>query len=122
MYTREEEPRSVVGGGGTPPYTVRSGFCNPEPTDPIKRAEYFLEQMRVYLDLHMHKKNVNNEYHQIEIIFNALLNVITETNYKILADTLCSTGKRVNASYTKSSQYWNEFLKFMHYKLTGRTY
>ncbi len=69
------------------------------PDDPTERIEYMLEQ-------------------QVEIIFNALLNVMSEQNYKVLANTLCNTSKRLSALRGKNI-YWSEFLRYMHWKLTG---
>lgn len=99
-------------------YVVRSGDYRNIPQDSMERAEYYLEQMRMYLEVN----KVSKEYKDIEIIFNAMMNIMAETNFKIIASCLFDTGKRVNCSSIKSAQFWSEFLRFMHWKTTGRTY
>nr|QBK87768.1 MAG: hypothetical protein LCMAC202_01040 [Marseillevirus LCMAC202] len=84
------------------------------PDDPTERIEYMLEQMRVCIDI----QQSSEEQQQVEIIFNALLNVMSEQNYKVLANTLCNTSKRLSALRGKNI-YWSEFLRYMHWKLTG---
>nr|QBK87389.1 MAG: hypothetical protein LCMAC201_02990 [Marseillevirus LCMAC201] len=114
-----------------------------------KQAEYALEQMRVYLEIgtlaaslrsakvhkpasgsnpevpsgvqpHITGTVAAEEYQQVEIIFNALLNVMPEDNYKILANTLCNTRKQLNSLSGRSFIYWSAFVRYMHWKLTGR--
>ena len=86
---------------------------------PDEQAEYVLEQMRVYLEIRQTER-ATEEYQKVEIIFNALLNVMSEENYKILADTLCNTSKQLSSLSGHSFAYWSVFVKYMHWKLTGR--
>lgn len=101
-------------------YIARDGIQDYSPTNPTERAEYYLEQIRVYLLLHQHHKN--NEYAQVQIIFNSFLNIMTEDNYQILVKIMNETSAKLSTMSSYSMTYWNEFLKYTHWKMTNHAF
>lgn len=84
-------------------------------TDPEAEADWLSEQMREHI------KRTNN--YQTELLFDALLNLRTEKRYVHIADTLLATREKLgNDIDSNTFVYWNKFLRYLHWKLTGHDF
>jgi len=85
--------------------------------EPLRRSFYMLDQMRYHLEMIKSNENKKEEYEQTQIIFNGLLNLQLEKNYKNIIDILKSTSSKINSLYGKNTTYWFEFMKFADWKI-----
>ena len=104
-------------------YSLKLGIKSYKPDDPEERARYILEQMKEYLYLETEDQYSvckYMEYEQAQMIFNSFININSEISYKMLITILLNTSGRIYELYGRNSEYWNEFLKYCHWKMTGR--
>ena len=80
-----------------------------------------IDQIKTYLRLYENSKN--EEYKQVQIIFNSLINNLNEKDYKKLLHILTTTSNLIGTPYGGHSQmYWNSFLQVINSLLTNTSF
>ena len=76
-----------------------------------------LEQMRIYLKLNHGIRQFEEEYKQVEIIFNALILAIGNPCYKNLLRTFLDTNRKISGVHGKSLIYWRDYVRYMDVRM-----
>lgn len=80
-----------------------------------------LDQIRTFLDLNKHNKT-DNDYKQVLIIFQNLINIINEKDGTVLMSTLTKTRSLIETISSLgrfSAIYWGFFLRIVDENLRG---
>ena len=93
--------------------TVYSGNYDLTPEEPVARAKYMLEQMRIYLLLHKNDSE-SQEYKRVTIIYDAMMHLMANDNYKSVCTAFINTSDKLQVLGSHSSVYWNEYVKFVN--------
>ena len=76
-----------------------------------------IDQIKTFLHLYESSKN-EQEYKQVQIIFNSLINNLNEKDYKKLLHILTTTSNLIGTPCGGHSQmYWNSFLQVINSSL-----
>ena len=94
-------------------YIITNGREESKHTDPVERILYVLEQMGLYLEFNSN----STEYKNVSVLYANIVNIINETNYKKKSESFLHISKEITDFGPYTRKFWEEYLKFMRYKL-----